>query len=115
MNYGMIGRVVPHSIYPAGYHCDPTMPLPFFNIASQKNSINLYHMGMYGNPDLYAWFVAQRPKHTSHKLDIGKSCMRFKKRDDIPYTLLGTLLEKMTTNDRIALYETMRVSGAKKK
>lgn len=115
MNYGMIGRVVPHSIYPPGYHCDPKMPLPFFNIASQKNTINLYHIGLYGNPALYDRFVSQRPKHTSHKLDIGKSCIRFKKRDDIPYTLLGILLEKMTTKDIVALYENMRVAGAKKK
>jgi hypothetical protein len=62
MSYGMIGYVVPHSLYPAGYHCDPKLPLPFINIASQKNSINLYHSGIYLDSKLLEWFQAEYPK-----------------------------------------------------
>ena len=78
MSYGMIGYVVPHSIYPKGYHCTPKLPLPFLSIASQKNFIAIYHMGMYANKELYDWFVAEYPKHSNRKLDMGKSCIRFK-------------------------------------
>jgi len=88
ISYGMLGYVVPHSIYPAGYHCKPEEPLPFAYIASQKNTINFYHMGIYANPDLLNWFVKEFPKHTKQKLDMGKSCIRFKKFDDIPYKLI---------------------------
>lgn len=84
MNYKMIGYYVPHSVYPSGYHCDPKLPLPFMNIASQKNFIGFYHMGVYANPDLYNWFVAEYAKHCKYKLDMGKSCVRLKKMDDIP-------------------------------
>ncbi len=68
MSYGMLGYVVPHEIYPNGYHCTPELPLPFFNIASQKNSINIYHMVLYGNKDLHDWFVAEYPKHCKSKM-----------------------------------------------
>jgi len=81
MNYGMIGYVVPHSIYPPGYHCTPNLPLPFITIASQKNFIALYHMGIYADKKIYDWFVAEFPKHSKLKLDMGKSCIRFKKPD----------------------------------
>ena len=81
MSYGMIGYVVPHSIYPDGYHCDPQLPLPFVNIASQKHFIGFYHMGIYADPKLYDWFVKEYPKHNKYKLDMGKSCVRFKKID----------------------------------
>lgn len=107
MSYGMLGYVVPHEIYPNGYHCTPELPLPFFNIASQKNSINIYHMVLYGNKDLHDWFVAEYPKHCKSKLDMGKSCVRFKKLDDIPYDLIGELLTKITVEDWIELYEKM--------
>jgi len=107
MSYGMLGYVVPHEIYPNGYHCTPELPLPFFNIASQKNSINIYHMVLYGNKDLHDWFVAEYPKHCKSKLDMGKSCVRFKKLDDIPYDLIGELLTKVTVEDWIELYEKM--------
>jgi hypothetical protein len=107
MSYGMLGYVVPHEIYPNGYHCTPELPLPFFNIASQKNSINIYHMVLYGNKDLHDWFVAEYPKHCKSKLDMGKSCVRFKKMDDIPYDLIGELLTKITVEDWIELYEKM--------
>lgn len=105
ISYGMLGYVVPHSIFPAGYHCDPKLPLPFASIASQKNFIAFYHMGIYANPELLNWFVNEYPKHCKAKLDMGKSCVRFKKMDNIPYQLIGELMQKMTPNDWISLYE----------
>ena len=106
MSYGMIGYVVPHSLYPAGYHCDTKLPLPFVNIASQKNFIGLYHMGIYANPDLLDWFVTEYPKHCKLKLDMGKSCIRFKKTEQIPYDLVAELMQKMTVDDWVNIYET---------
>ena len=106
LSYGMIGYVVPKSIYPKGYHCTPELPLPFLNIASQKNSINLYHMGIYADEKLLHWFQEEFPKHSKKKLDMGKSCMRFKKPEDIPYELIGELARKMTPQDWIEKYET---------
>jgi len=106
MSYGMLGFVVPHSIYPDGYHCDPKLPLPFMNLASQKNFIALYHMGIYANEQLYHWFVAEYPKHCKAKLDMGKSCIRFKKMDDIPFELIGELAGKVSVTDWIKTYET---------
>lgn len=105
MGYGMLGFAVPHTIYPNGYHCDPKMPLPFLGIASQKNFVALYHMGIYADPELSAWFVAEYPKHAKTKLDMGKSCIRFKKMEDIPYDLIGELVTKMTVQDWISRYE----------
>ncbi|MFY7943289.1 MAG: DUF1801 domain-containing protein [Crocinitomicaceae bacterium] len=107
INYGMIGYVVPHSIYPAGYHCDTKLPLPFMNIANQKNFIAFYHMGIYGNQDLMNWFVNEFPKYSKAKLDMGKSCIRFKKMDDIPFALIGELVSKMTVKDWIQQYESL--------
>ena len=106
MSYGMIGYVVPHAIYPDGYHCTPELPLPFMNIASQKNFIAVYHSGVYAKKELYDWFVSEYPKHSSRKIDMGKSCIRFKKIDDIPYGLIGELTTKMTTQEWIDIYET---------
>jgi len=106
MSYGMLGYVVPHSIYPKGYHCKPNLPLPFMNIASQKNFIALYHMGIYADNKLLEWFVAEYPKHCKAKLDMGKSCIRFKKLDDIPYELIGDLAGKVSVTDWIKTYET---------
>lgn len=103
--YKMIGFVVPHSIYPDGYHCDPKLPLPFVNIASQKNFIALYHMGIYANPELFDWFVGEYPKYCKRKLDMGKSCIRFKKMEKIPYPLIAELMQKMTVADWVNLYE----------
>jgi uncharacterized protein YdhG (YjbR/CyaY superfamily) len=105
LSYGMIGYVVPHKIYPEGYHCDPKLPLPFLAIASQKNFIAIYHMGIYAKPDLLEWFVSEYPKHCKSKLDMGKSCIRFKKMEDIPYNLLEELMKKMTVADWISIYE----------
>lgn len=105
INYGMLGYVVPHSIYPQGYHCDPKLPLPFMNVASQKNFVALYHSGIYADPKLHQWFVTNYSKNCKYKLDMGKSCIRFKKMDDIPYKLIGELATKMTVDDWVALYE----------
>ena len=107
MSYGMIGYYVPHSLYPNGYHCNPKLPLPFITFASQKNSINFYHMALYMNINLYDWFVAEFPKYSKQKLDMGKSCVRFKKIDDIPLALLGELIKKISVADWIAQYETV--------
>ena len=105
MGYGMMGWVVPHSKYPAGYHCNPRDPLPFIGIASQKNFIAIYHMGVYADPALLKWFTTAHAKASPRKLDMGKSCIRYKKPDDIPYELIGELASKMTPDEWIAIYE----------
>jgi hypothetical protein len=105
MSYGMIGYVVPHKLYPNGYHCNPKLPLPFANIASQKNFIALYHMGVYANPELLKWFTAEYKKRVPSKLDMGKSCIRFKNPEEIPFELIGELMRKMSPKDWIAVYE----------
>lgn len=106
MSYGMIGYVVPQSIYPKGYHCNTKLPLPFLNIAAQKNFVAVYHMGIYANPELMDWFTSEFPKHSKVKLDMGKSCMRFKNGGPIPYSFIGELVQKMTVENWIELYET---------
>lgn len=106
MSYGMLGYVIPHSTYPDGYHCNPKLPLPFINLASQKNFIAIYHMGMYAKKEVLNWFTTEFPKHCKYKLDMGKSCVRFKKIEDIPYNLIGELTAKMTTEEWINIYET---------
>ncbi len=105
MGYGMMGYSVPHSLYPAGYHCDPKLPLPFMGIASQKNFIAVYHMGVYADPKLYKWFVGEYAKVGVGKLDMGKSCIRFKNPEKIPYQLIGELASKIIPAEWIALYE----------
>ncbi len=105
ISYGGLGYVIPHEVYPAGYHCKPTEPLPFAGIALQKKSINFYHMGIYSNPILFDWFVSEYPKHSKQKLDMGKSCVRFKKMDEIPYELIGELMQKMSAKEWISIYE----------
>ncbi len=104
MSYGMLGWVVPHSRYPAGYHCDPKLPLPFLNLASQKNHISLYHSALYEG-ELLNWFRAEWPKHSSKKLDMGKCCVRFKKPEDVPLELIGQLVSKVTPQQWIDYYE----------
>jgi len=103
--YGQIGFVVPKTIYPAGYHCTPELPLPFVTIAAQKSHLALYHMGIYMLPDVYDWFVAEYPNHSKRKLDMGKSCVRFKKTDDIPFDLIAQLMQKITLEKYVATYE----------
>ncbi|MEH6764445.1 MAG: DUF1801 domain-containing protein [Aequorivita antarctica] len=107
MQYGMISYVVPHSIYPGGYHCKPTDPLPFLSIASQKNHIAFYHMAIYSDPKLYEWFTEEYPKHAKGKLDMGKSCIRFKNPKNIPFELLGELTTKVSVDQWIAKYESV--------
>jgi uncharacterized protein YdhG (YjbR/CyaY superfamily) len=105
MNYGLPGYVVPHSVYPAGYHCDPKMPLPFMSFASQKNHISFYHMGVYADQNLMEWFTQEYPKHSQSKLDMGKSCIRFKKPEHIPFGLIAELVVKITPQKWIETYE----------
>ncbi|KIA82393.1 hypothetical protein OA84_10770 [Kaistella solincola] len=105
LSYGMIGWSVPLETYPSGYHCTPNTPLPFLNLASQKNFVALYHMGIYADPALLNWFVAEFPKYSKRKLDMGKSCIRFKKMDDIPFDLIAELSRKMSPKEWISLYE----------
>jgi hypothetical protein len=105
IGYGMIGYAVPHSLYPAGYHCDPKLPLPFMSFASQKNFIAFYHMGLYANKELLDWFVGEYQKVSKTKLDMGKSCVRFKKPEQIPFELIGELVTKITPTDWITFYE----------
>lgn len=105
MSYGMIGYVVPHSLYPAGYHCDPKLPLPFINIASQKNFIALYHLGLYADETLMKWFTSEYGKQVPTKLDMGKSCIRFKKPELIPLELIAELAGKITVQDWVHRYE----------
>jgi uncharacterized protein YdhG (YjbR/CyaY superfamily) len=114
MNYGMIGYVIPHSIYPDGYHCNPKLPLPFMGLAAQKNFVAFYHMGVYADPLLLKWFTESYAKAVPGKLDMGKSCLRFKKNAVIPYELIGELVQKMTTKDWIDLYEKNYKKASKK-
>ena len=105
MNYGMPSFVIPHSIYPNGYHCDATLPLPFIGVSNQKSSISLHHMGLYADPELFNWFKSEYPKHSNTKLDMGKSCIRFKKFNEIPFELIGILSNKMTVKNWIDIYK----------
>ena len=105
MNYGMPSFVIPHSIYPKGYHVTSDLPLPFIGIASQKNHIGFYHMGLYADSKLLDWFISEYPKYCKLKLDMGKSCIRFKNISEIPYELIGILSSKMTVKDWIDIYE----------
>jgi hypothetical protein len=104
MQYGMLSYVVPHSLYPAGYHCKPTDALPFISLASQKNYVSLYHMGLYTDSELTHWFTNEYAK-TGYKLDLGKGCIRFKNLDKIPYQLIGQLCSKITPQQWIDIYE----------
>jgi uncharacterized protein YdhG (YjbR/CyaY superfamily) len=105
ISYGMVGYVVPHSIYPSGYHCDTKLPLPFMAFANQKNFISFYHMGIYADPTLMDWFTTEFAKRSKAKLDMGKSCIRFKKVEGIPFDLIGELVAKTSVNDWIETYE----------
>lgn len=104
MQYGMISYVVPHKLYPAGYHANPKDALPFMSVASQKNHIAVYHMAVYKGP-VHDWFVKEWKKYSDKKLDMGKSCIRFRKAEDIPVKLIGELASKLTPKQWIELYE----------
>jgi uncharacterized protein YdhG (YjbR/CyaY superfamily) len=105
MSYGMIGYVVPHEVFPEGYHCNPKLPLPFMSFASQKNSISFYHMGIYADKELLDWFLNEYAQFSTKKLDMGKSCMRFKKAEDIPFEVIGKLVSKVSADQWIATYK----------
>ena len=105
MCYGMLGYVIPHSIYPKGYHCNPKQELPFINIASQKNFISLHHLGLYADNSLLDWFVSEYPKYSTYKLDMGKGCVRFKKPEAIPFELIQQLVSKISVPEWISFYE----------
>lgn len=111
ISYGMLGYVIPHSVYPDGYHCNPKLPLPFMNLASQKNFVAVYSMVLYAKPDLMEWFVSEYAKRCKYKLDMGKSCIRFKRMNDIPFDLIGELTSKVSVQEWIEIYE----SALKKK
>ena len=104
MSYGMIGYVVPHSIYPAGYHCDPKLPLPYANLAAQKNHMALYVMTIYGHPATEKWF-RKAWQAAGKKLDMGKCCVRFKKLEDVPLNVVGELIARVPVKDYIAYIE----------
>lgn len=114
MQYGMIGYFVPHRVYPPGYHCDPKQPLPFASIASQKNHMAIYMMSIYGDPKLAEWFKKEWAK-TGKKLDMGKSCIRFKKLSDLPLELIGQVIARVPAKDFIASYESVIKKTGKKK
>ena len=105
MSYGMIGYVVPHTIYPKGYHCNTKLPLPFINIGSKKNGLVMHHLGLYGMPSLCNWFVAEYAKQPNTKLDMGKGCVRFKNSKAIPFALIAELAGKITVAAYIAHVE----------
>lgn len=108
MQYGMIGYVIPHTRYPAGYHTDTTQPLPFLHLASQKNYIAVYHMGIYAMPEIRDWFITEYTMATGKKPDMGKSCIRLKNIDAIPYDLFAELATKISAKQFIQLYESVR-------
>ena len=108
---GMLSWVVPHKLYPAGYHCDPKQPLPFLSIASQKNHIAVYHMGLYASLKMLSWFETEWPKHSGKKLDMGKSCIRFKKPEYVPVALIGELASKMSPKEWIEVYDRLKPAG----
>lgn len=114
MQYGMIGYFVPHALYPNGYHCNPKEPLPFANLASQKNHMALYTMTVYGNPDIEKWFTDAWTKG-GRKLDMGKSCIRFKKIEDVPLDVVAQLFKKVSVKQYIQMYEDAYVNRAKPK
>ena len=108
INYGMPSRVIPHTLYPDGYHCDPSLPLPFISLASQKSHIAVYHMWVYSLPDLKSWFEEAYKNVMTTKLNMGKSCIRFKNTKTIPYELIWQLASKLTVDEVIAFYEKAR-------
>ena len=106
MQYGMIGYYVPHSIYPAGYHCDPKEPLSFVALASQKNHMAFYGMCIYSDPVQEAWFREAWTK-TGKKLDMGKSCVRFKKLEDVPLKVIGQTVKRVPVKKYVEHYESI--------
>jgi hypothetical protein len=122
MQYGMIGWFVPHAVYPPGYHCDPKQPLPFVSLASQKNHMAVYLCSVYMAPGELAWFE-QAWRATGKRLDMGKSCVRFKTLDGVALGVLGESVSRWPVPRFVAAYEgaltaprpARKKSGAKKK
>lgn len=112
MQYGMIAYSIPHSVYPPGYHCDPKQPLPHTALASQKNYMALY-LGIYSDPDLLEWFTTEWKK-AGKKLDMGKSCLRFKKLEDLDLDLIGESLRRLPVDQFVANYESVIKPPSKK-
>jgi uncharacterized protein YdhG (YjbR/CyaY superfamily) len=106
MSYGMIGYVVPHSIYPKGYQCNPKLPLPFVNLGSQKNHMALYLMCIYGDAKADRGFRKAWEK-TGRKLDAGKGCIRFRRLEDVPLEVVGQLVARIPVADYIARIESV--------
>ena len=114
MQYGMIGYYIPHSIFPEGYHCDPAQPLPYACLASQKNHMALYLMCVYGDQGTRAWFE-KAYRATGKKLDMGQSCVRFKKLEDLPLEVIGQAVAKIPLDKYLARYKELRKEFARKK
>ena len=111
IQYGMIGYVVPHTLYPSGYHVNPKEPLPFMGLANQKNYIALYHLGIYAQQQLLKWFELEYAAQNIGKLDMGKSCIRFKNLTHVPIELIAELCQRMSLTEYVALYEKNRNSN----
>lgn len=112
MQYGMISYVVPFKLFPAGYHCDPSQPLCFAGLASQKNHMSLYLMTVYGHKETKNWFV-KAYKATGKKLDMGKSCVRFKKHEDLPLEVIGQAIARVPVDKYIKAYQDARQEAEK--
>jgi hypothetical protein len=104
IQYGMIGYYVPHSVYPAGYHCNPKQPLGFAALGSQKNYMTLHLVCVYSDSELSEWFK-DAYQQTGKKLDMGKGCLRFKKLDDLPLEVIGELIRRMPADKWIQINE----------
>jgi hypothetical protein len=113
MQYGMIGYVVPHSIYPPGYHCDPKQALPYAHLGSQKNYMSLYLMGVYMHEETSTWF-REAWAATGKKLDMGKSCVRFKKAEDLPLEVIGQVIARIPAERYITGMEAVLAQRSRK-
>jgi hypothetical protein len=113
IQYGMIGYFVPHDVYPPGYHCDPKQPLPFVSLASQKNHMAVYLYCLYSDPDMLDWF-REAWAATGRKLDMGKSCVRFKKLDQVALDVVADAIRAIPVKDFVAHYDASRPKKGKK-
>jgi len=114
IGYNMLAWSVPHSMFPAGYHCDPSKPLMLMCLSATKGGISLHHMGLYGSTPLMNWFKSEWPKYSSKKLDMGKACIRFKRFEDVPLDLIGELATKLTPRQWVEQYMTALSQRARK-
>lgn len=114
VQYGMIGYYVPHRVYPAGYHCDPKQPLPFAALASQKGYMSLHLMCVYGHEALRRWFEEEWTR-AGKTLNMGKSCVRFKKLDDLALDVIGEAIRRVPARKYIEFIESARAAAAARK